>query len=457
MVQHHGAVLAAIEHSVLEERLGFQVLPHQVQDPRERVQVGGVIGFGLYGLPGHGIGLLQFPARLAEVIGVVVQDRGVGGIQLEGLVVAAVGRLAVSLGVIGVPHHGPGAQAQLLLFGKLLQDETGVADDGVIVVQVEVGGVGIIQESQFLEAVESRQGTVPGLFPTLGHDQELDIGGGVGNAFRETFGQGLEPGAGFLRAAGGIEVAGHRAQEGAVGRMQGRGLAGQRIIAVPVQLQDLGVDGLREVPQVHALGFGGGGLRAEEPVQQAEVFCILASVPIGLRHAQDGRDVVAIQGQGLSVAGLGQGIAVFGQIIVSQHGKDGDGGIAGVELLQRLHPFFLAPHGREEVVAGADHFLGGSRAALDPVQFGQGFLPALQLEVDIQEFVGHRLFVGEVFPQGLIEFQAFLGFPLHQAQPRQGIAVPVVAAVQLNRLPEALQGFVGLLQGQFRQAAVIPH
>ena len=207
MVQYHVAFLPAVEHRVLEEGLGLQVLSHQMQDPAEGIQVGGVVRFGLHGLLGHRIGLLQFLPQQGKVVGVVVQHRGIIRVQLQGFVIGLEGAFLVSLGVLGIPHHRPGAHAQVLLFRVIGQDPLAVADDGVVVLQLVVGHIGVIQEGQLPEVVEGRHGTVPHLLPMLLQGQVLDVGGRERHAFRMGVGRLPEPSARLFLAAGGIVVA----------------------------------------------------------------------------------------------------------------------------------------------------------------------------------------------------------------------------------------------------------
>ena len=95
MLQHDGAVLAAIEHGVLEIGLGFLGPVQQVQQPAVGVQVGGVVGLQLDGPAAHLERLAELAALQREVVGVVVEHGGPVGIGQQGLLVGLVGLLAV--------------------------------------------------------------------------------------------------------------------------------------------------------------------------------------------------------------------------------------------------------------------------------------------------------------------------------------------------------------------------
>ena len=93
---------------MLEERLGFQVSPHQVQNPGEGVQIRGVVRFLLYGFLGHVVRLLQILAFQAQVVGVVIEDRCVVRIDLKGVLIRLISAFGVSLGVAGITGHAAG-------------------------------------------------------------------------------------------------------------------------------------------------------------------------------------------------------------------------------------------------------------------------------------------------------------------------------------------------------------
>ena len=225
--------------------------------------------------------------------------------------------------MIGISHHGPAAHAQFLVLGIVGNEVLAVGDNGVVVLQLVVGHIGVVQEAQFLEPVEGRDGAVPHLLPLLLQGQILDVGSLLCDAFRMGIGRLTEPTARLFLTAGGIVVAARGRQHAAVGGMRLGGQVHQGVEACPVQLQNLGIHPAGKIADEHPLGGRRDVLRGDERLHAAEVFRIVALVTVNLGQADDGRHIAAVQGQCLFIAHLRQGVGEFAQIIVRGGGEDG--------------------------------------------------------------------------------------------------------------------------------------
>ena len=323
------------------------------------------------------------------------------------------------------------------------QEVLAVGDDGVVVFQFVVGHVGIVQEGQFAEVVERRHGALPEGLPVFLQGEVLDIGGRLSQAFRVLVGRFPEPGAGLGLAPGRVIITAGGGQEAAVGGVRLQGFRHETVEPFPVQLQDFGVQAPHHVAQVHVLGGGGDVLGREERVQGLEIVLVTAHVPIDFGHAQDGGDITAVQREGFRVAGLRQGVGEIGQVVVSEHGQDGGGGILGVEFFQLLHALFLPSHGAQDIVAGAHHFFRQAPLPLDFRERGQRLVVLFLGQVDIQQFVHDGVFVREGFHERFVLPFPFIDPVLGQIHAAQQAAVPVIGAVQGDGL---LEGGFGLLR-----------
>ena len=259
--------------------------------------------------------------------------------------------------MIGVSLHGIRRQAEVFVLGIIGKQVLAVADDGVVVFQLVIGLVGIVQESQLVEARKRFQGLVSQQFPFLLNPQILDIGHGKRQAFRVSVGRFPEPLSGTGGTPRRVIIGGHRGEQGAVRGVHRRRIIYHGVELFLVQLQQFGIQGTGEVPDIHGLGLCRDILCAEERADGVEVLRILPLMPINLRHAQHGRHVTAVQGQGFLVADPRQGVLILGQVIVSQHGEHRRGGILPVELFQGLQGFFRLVHLAVNLIPGLRHGL----------------------------------------------------------------------------------------------------
>ena len=456
MVHDDGAVLAAVQHRVLEIRLGFLVLPEQVQDPGVGVQVSGVVRIRIHRLLGHGQCLLELLALQGQVVGVVVQDRSIVRVDLEDFFVGLIGLLRIPLHMVHVADLVPGVLHQLRVLGLAGDEVPAVVDDGVVVLQVVIGRVQVFHEAQLLETVEGRDAAGLDIFPALRHQQDLDDGNGLAQALGIEVGGFLEAFDTLVHAAGRVVIAAGGGEGGTVVGVRLPKPLHHPVEAVPMQVDDLRVQAADDVAHVHSLRLHGDTLVRDERVHGREILRIAAGGPEHFGPAQDGGHIVALGAERLLIGGERQGVLVFAQIVVPHHRKDGRGGELVVEVLEGRDGLFVLAHLPQDVIPGADGLLARADDFLDVVQRLQRLLVLVLLEIQAQQVVEDIGLVREFLEDAFVHLDDHVILAGGVVEVRQTALVPIVVRIQLHGLPQTGDGRVGVAQHGLVQTQVIP-
>ena len=404
-----------------------------MEDPSVSIEIGGIVWLLLHGDAAHLRRPLEFLALQGQIIGVVVQHRGIFGIDLQCLLISGKGLFLVVELVIGITDRGERLDHYVGIVLESLRHACTLGDDRLKVVLVVIGHDAHVQERGLVRegGIRLLGGLEQGI-PVLAVAERLDVHRPRIEIPGIQVTVGLEQLHAPVTAVRTEEIRAYGKEHGGVRRMGLHSVVEEGIQLWLEILEEPCIEELRKVGKVLTLGLGGNGGTGDELFERVEEAVERTVHPVHLRLAQERRGIAGIEGEGLVIIGHGQRILVCGRLGVPHHGKHLRRGEILVELLQHRESLRGLVLMHEYVVPRKCGGLIASHNPLDLIKGLKDLVETVLPDIKVHERIVDISLAGEVGKQRLVCGHRLVVLAVHGIKRGQAVPVPVIAGSEAD-------------------------